>query len=856
MRISGSAFRPGALAPARRARLASLAVGGITVVVGLSTLLGWVLTLPTIIQPFDNFAPLSFTASVGVLALGVGVLGFAGDHRRGLMVGGAAALMLGGAALFERATGIDLRMGLSPAATAASGESTTLFHIPASTAILFLCAGLGQLVFTLTARAERARLLAGALGSITVVLCLGILATRLVSTADAGHGFLAGSSVQAVGTSLLVGLDLVLVAWSADPSAAATAPWVPLSVGVGCLVTVILLWRTLLSYEREQARVQAVAAVHTVQREMTRQVETGVRAISRIARFSAQPRPDSPAWANAMLALTRDIDGLRGIAWTDQAAIVHEYRPTPIRSDTLQLQLQRRLASVIRNSGSLSSNDILYFALGDSGRTFAAAVPVCSPEECTGHIVAVFDSERLLHPILTHRGDGFAFQAVSAGTRILGPRTPPGGRDAWSEQVSFALGDQIWKITAWPTRETLKRMQSGLPDLLLLLGLLVAAILPVTLRLGQMTLTRARLAERVRLNHALETANDGIWEWDIASGVASRSATLWRYLGYDPAQVLPGMDSWSALIHPEDARRVRDTLADHLTGRSEAYAAQYRVRDRAGEWHWVIDRGRVVERSGTGAPVRMLGISADVTVRKRAEDALREAQSLTTMGRLAARVAHEINNPLAGIQNAFTLIKDAVPENHPHRPYVGAIEREIGRIAGVTRQLYETYRPEENPSGDASVSSVVGDAVALLQQLNRESRVRLTVDLAGAPPIVRLPDALLRQAVYNLVQNAIDASPPGGSVVVTALAEPGIFLLKVRDQGPGVPSDIRERIFEPFFSTKAGTLRTGGMGLGLAMVRQSVQAFGGRIDIVDPPEGGAEFVVRLPLTKIEPGIPT
>jgi signal transduction histidine kinase len=310
-----------------------------------------------------------------------------------------------------------------------------------------------------------------------------------------------------------------------------------------------------------------------------------------------------------------------------------------------------------------------------------------------------------------------------------------------------------------------------------------------------------------------------------------------------------------ALVHPDDARRVQDVLNEHLRGDRQTFEAEYRVRDHGGRWHWVIDRGRVVDRSAAGAPLRMLGISADVTARRSAEDALREVQSFTTMGRLAARVAHEVNNPLAGIQNAFTLIKDAVPLDHPHRPYVGAIEREIGRIAGVTRQLYETYRQEQSGEGEASVASAVGDAVALLEQLNRESKVRIVVDLAGAPAVVHFPDALLRQAVYNLVQNAVEVSPPGGRIDVTATLDDGCFVLRVADQGPGIPPESRDRVFEPFFSTKPATLKTGGMGLGLSMVRQSVRAFGGRVDIVDLNGKGSEFVVRLPLHSSESGVP-
>jgi PAS domain S-box-containing protein len=843
------------MAPDRRARRMSRVAGSLAVLFGLCGFGGWLLGVPELLQPLGTFAPLSFTAALGVLALGTGLLGLAADRRHALIVGGTTAFGLGIATLTQAGTGFDFGLGLSPSGGNVLGDPNAPFHIPVSTGILFVLAGAAQLAQGWPRRTPRGWFLAGALGTIVVMLCLGIIATRLVTMPEEGSGILSGSSLQVQIAALILGVDLAFVTWSADPSATAVAPWVPLSVGIACLVTVVLLWRTLVTYEQERARDQTMATARTARREIARQVESATRALGRIARFSPEPIPTSQHWASSMLALTREIDGLQGIAWTDRSAVIREYRPTPIPADTIRLDIQRRLASVIASSGGRSWQEVSYFGLQGDGRAFATSVPICPNGECTGHIVGVFDAERLIRPVIDNRDDNYTFRVTSSGQRLIGPRDKSAAPRDWRVVSSFGLGDINWDIAVWPSQANLKRFHTGLSDLLLLLGLLVAALLPLTLRLGQLTLTRARMAERVRLNQALETANDGIWEWEVGSGAAVRSDTFWRHLGYEPARVLPEMDSWISLIHPEDARRVREAIADHLVGKREIYEAEYRVRDHLHEWHWVIDRGRVVERSPTGAPLRMLGISADVTVRKRAEDALREVQSLTTMGRLAARLAHEINNPLAGIQNAFTLIKDAVPESHPHRNYIGAIEREIGRIAGVTRQLYETYRPEQSAETRVSPSSVVGDAVALLEQLNRGSNVRIAVDLSNAPPTVRIPDGLLRQAVYNLVQNAVEASPPGATVSVSAEMEDSAFVFRVRDKGPGVPSEIRERIFEAFFTTKSAGVKTGGMGLGLSMVRHSVQAFGGRVDINDVPGGGAEFVVRLPLTPIEPGVP-
>ncbi len=226
------------------------------------------------------------------------------------------------------------------------------------------------------------------------------------------------------------------------------------------------------------------------------------------------------------------------------------------------------------------------------------------------------------------------------------------------------------------------------------------------------------------------------------------------------------------------------------------------------------------------------------------EGAMRELTTLSMMGRFAGKVAHEINNPLAGIQNAFLLIKDAVPESHPYFRFVGAIEREIDRIAAVTRQLYETYRSDDENQGSA-VATVIADVAAVLGRVTPISGVTIDIDTTASPSVVPIPSGLLRQAVYNLVQNAIEASPQGGMVSVRAWTQGDTFWLTVRDRGPGVPEEIQGRIFDAFVSTKLGPT-IGGMGLGLSLVRRSVEATGGSVTVQNAAEGGALFTIQIP----------
>jgi len=227
-------------------------------------------------------------------------------------------------------------------------------------------------------------------------------------------------------------------------------------------------------------------------------------------------------------------------------------------------------------------------------------------------------------------------------------------------------------------------------------------------------------------------------------------------------------------------------------------------------------------------------MAADLQAReaeaKRAEQALRQSEKQATTGQVAARIAHEINNPLAGIKHAFLLSKDAIPASHPHYAFVGRIEREIARIARIVRQMYDLYRPEQEPPRELDLDTVIQDVVALLQGNCRERDVTIGVD-TPAVPVVSLPEGLLRQVLFNLLRNAIEASPPGERVGIGAQVVDDRLTLSVADRGEGIPEEVRSRVFESFFTTRRAS-PDGGLGLGLSVCKGIVDGMGGCLDFM------------------------
>jgi len=338
---------------------------------------------------------------------------------------------------------------------------------------------------------------------------------------------------------------------------------------------------------------------------------------------------------------------------------------------------------------------------------------------------------------------------------------------------------------------------------------------------------------------------------DLHGRIVEANPTALKLLGAEGRiDDLRGTELWKTPGWRSAGVRDRIEAAASRARQGETVATEVELESSSGE-RVILDFSLKPIRDADGKVGQLLAEGRDITPGRRAESQLREVEALSTMGRLAARVAHEINNPLAGIQNSFLLLRDAIPPSHPHYAYVGAMEREIGRIASVTRHLYETYRPEPNGSGRTGVRTLIGDAVAFLEQVNRPSKVRIRAELEPVPSQVAVPEAVVRQSVYNLVQNAIDASPQGGTVTVRAETTPTMFVLRVLDEGPGIPADLRAGIFQPF-SSRDRTV-AGSLGIGLFMVERSVKAVGGTVAVGDGPQGGAEFTVRIPLDGVPQG---
>lgn len=224
----------------------------------------------------------------------------------------------------------------------------------------------------------------------------------------------------------------------------------------------------------------------------------------------------------------------------------------------------------------------------------------------------------------------------------------------------------------------------------------------------------------------------------------------------------------------------------------------------------------------------------------RAQTELVSAERLATVGKLAAGVAHEVGNPLAGILGYLSLARMKAPSPEL-KEYLERIDHEVHRIDGIVRGLLDLGRPRPATLGPVDVGQVAETCVRLVRAGPELSHVE--VGFALEPGLLARADpGPLSQIVINLVLNAAQAMGGEGRVRVSTRREGGEVWLAVEDTGPGLPPEVVPRLFEPFFTTKEGK----GTGLGLAVSMHLAQSMGGRLTAENVPGGGARFTVHLP----------
>jgi PAS domain S-box-containing protein len=376
-----------------------------------------------------------------------------------------------------------------------------------------------------------------------------------------------------------------------------------------------------------------------------------------------------------------------------------------------------------------------------------------------------------------------------------------------------------------------------------------------------------------RFRQIAENIEEIFWVMDSSRKVLYINPAYERIWQQSVQSLYDDPGSWVNRVHPED--RAKALSEDPL-----CWEREFRLLRPDGSVRWVHSRAIPVRDADGNARIGV-GICTDITSRKHMEEELRrhaeelnelvrqrterirelerqrvESEKLVATGRMAARIAHEINNPLAGITSAFALIKDAITPDHRYFSYVGRVDKEIDRISRITRQMFEVYRPETESPVTFELNQTVGEVTAMVEPEATAAGVRIRLSPAQTGlTTVTLPENAVRQVIYNILRNAVQASPAQETVDVKLDApqstqgdSAGEVMVCITDRGPGIDPEQRDKIFEPFFTTKSDRPNAG-LGLGLSVANTAVLAMGGRIEFDSTLGKGTSFRIVLPTTS-------
>jgi PAS domain S-box-containing protein len=343
----------------------------------------------------------------------------------------------------------------------------------------------------------------------------------------------------------------------------------------------------------------------------------------------------------------------------------------------------------------------------------------------------------------------------------------------------------------------------------------------------------------LRLSHA--AAKMGSWTWDLEEDKLFWSAEF-RALHGLPADTEASGEAGYELVHPEDRERSKREFWATLASSASVFRSDHRSVTPDGRTLWLQVRGRI-RRDKSGKATWVAGLIIDVTESRMAEQALRKAEKLAAAGRLAATVAHEINNPLEALVNTVYLAQhtDGLPPQAA--AHLRLAEAELRRMTHIVKQTLGFYRESTLPQS-TEIAQLVSEVLDLYRSrgISRGLTLRSSVQTENEVCVTVIAGEI-KQVVANLVANAIDATPVGGTVETFVQRFEDSVEIAVSDTGCGIPETNRKQIFEPFFTTKADV----GTGLGLWVSKGIIEKHRGTIRVDHRQDQGTTFRVRLPL---------
>ncbi|HPE62991.1 MAG TPA: PAS domain S-box protein [Methanothrix sp.] len=339
--------------------------------------------------------------------------------------------------------------------------------------------------------------------------------------------------------------------------------------------------------------------------------------------------------------------------------------------------------------------------------------------------------------------------------------------------------------------------------------------------------------ERMKL--VIEGANLGIWDRNVETGEVVRNRQLVEIFGYPEDELEGRIEERERMIHPDDFKKVISALNDHFDGRTPHYEIDYRLKRKDGRWIWVHDRGEVMERDAAGRPLRMAGITQEITEIRQNQEALREANRKLNL--LSSVTRHDIQNQIAGLSGYAHLLSEILPEDPAMRTYIDRV-----------MELTETIRKQVVFTRDYQDMGVAAPEWQSVEEVVRRAAESAPVEIAkrrvnlniSTGPLEIFADPMLEKVFFNLLENA---ARHGGNVTEIRISflerrDDGGGVIVVENNGVGIPAEMKCQIFDQAFGRHTG--------YGLFLSREILGITGMTIAETGEEGRGARFEITVP----------
>jgi len=367
-----------------------------------------------------------------------------------------------------------------------------------------------------------------------------------------------------------------------------------------------------------------------------------------------------------------------------------------------------------------------------------------------------------------------------------------------------------------------------------------------------------------RLEFALDATRTGLWDWLVDTTDTYFSKSWYTMLGYDPDELPMSLDTWVELCHPEDILLAKAALDRYFAGETDRYVCEFRMRNKDGDWQWILDVGEASERDADGRVLRMVGLHVDIHQQKLAQQEIEQARDLAQQASAAksafvANMSHEIRTPMNAILGYADLLLDAEQTEADKRNHAVTIQRNGKHLMGLLNDVLDLSKIE---AGKMTVEHIACspdelffDVVSLMTPQATAKGIELDFEAVDPmPDRVKTDPMRLKQVLINLLGNAIKFTEAGSVRLAVrwerANNDRPELVCEIADTGIGMQHEQVEQLFQPFSQADNSTTRRfGGTGLGLAISHNLCKLLGGDLACQSTPGRGSVFTARF---EVEP----